>query len=348
MRKVRSRLTILLLILVAISSSVSVLLAVLTMNGHIFSRGTMRYVLFGFAIKDILLLLLVAAVVLIVLLAVSRTTTNPILELNRAIRQVADGNYDVQVNIRDRIEEFGELQRNFNIMVEQLKKNEYLRKDFISNVSHELKTPLSIMEGYADLLEEDDLPAQERQAYARMISGEARRLTALTTNMLRLSAIENAEIHPKKDVFQLDEQLRQTVLKLEPKWTAKHLDLTLELEPVRLAGDEDLLNQVWLNLLDNAVKFTGDGGSIHVGLRLRGGTAVVSVADSGIGMDPETMARMFEQFYRGNTKMRYEGSGLGLPLARRIVQLHNGSISARSAPDAGTEFTVTLPAERIE
>ena len=347
MRKVRSRLTILLLILVGISSLVSVLLAVLAVNGQIFNRGAMRYVLFGYAIKDILLLILVAGVVLAVLLAVSRSTTNPILELNRAIRQVADGNYDVQVNMKERSEEFGELQRNFNTMVQQLKNNEYLRKDFISNVSHELKTPLTIMGGYADLLAEGDLPPEEQKAYARMISDEAKRLITLTSNMLRLSTIEHTEIHTKSDVFRLDEQIRQAVLSLEPRWTAKNIEMVMDLQDVRISGDEELLNQVWVNLLDNAVKFTGENGCVCVSLAVQNAYIVAKVADNGVGMDQETMARMFEQFYRGNTDKRYEGSGLGLPLARRIVQLHNGSISARSAPDAGTEFAVILPAERL-
>ena len=220
MRRVRSRLTILLLILVIVTSLFSLTFGALVRNGIIFQqRDNIRYLVFGYAAKDILLLLIAVAAVAVLITVTSRSTTNPIRELSRAAREIAGGNYDVTVPERDRVEEFGELERNFNLMTAELRSNEYLRKDFISSVSHQLKTPLSILNGYAQLLAEGGLSETEEREYSQYIAQESDRLVGLIDDMLRLSRIDHREIHRKAEIFPLGEQLRRAVLQLEPRWT---------------------------------------------------------------------------------------------------------------------------------
>ena len=343
MKKIRSRMTILLMSLVIVTSCAAVVLSWLTRTGRLFNSSGIRAVIFGLPLKDVLIIACSAMIIIIMITLISRTTNSPILELNRATKEIAGGNFDVKVDMKVRVEEFGELQENFNLMAKELRNNECLRKDFISNVSHELKTPLTILGGYADLLAEGGLSEDEQREYARTISAEAKRLIALTGNMLRLSNMEHGDILRKSDTFSLDEQIRRCVLKLEPRWTEKQQELSLELEEVSYTGDEELLFQLWLNLLENAVKYTGEKGSIFVALRREGEKLLLSVRDTGIGMEPETVTRIFEQFYRGSTESQYEGNGLGLPLARRIAELHGGSIAVESEPGRGSTFTVTLP-----
>lgn len=347
MRKIRARLTVIVLLAVIGTAALSLTLSFLVRNGVILQRDdVMRRMIFGFPLRDVILLVLGIAAALTLVLTASRRTVNPVVELNRATKEIASGNFDITVNIRDNIEEFGELEQNFNRMAAELKSNEYLRKDFISNVSHQLRTPLSIVRGYAELLAEGGLSEEEQREYARYIADEAARLTALTGDMLRLSRMDNHALKPKRERFRLDEQLRQVILRYEKSCREKNIDMPLSLESVDFEGDEELLSQVWDNLLNNAVKFTPAGGRIAVTLRQQNGGIEVIVADSGCGMSEETKQRLFEQFYRGDASRRSEGNGLGLPLAKRVVELHGGSIRAESSAGKGSTFTVTLPRER--
>ena len=343
MRRIRSRLTILLVLLVIFTSILSLTLSALTRNGVIFQRDNVRYLLFGYAFKDVVLLIVAVVLVLIFINLTSRSTTEPIRDLTRATREIAQGNYDVTVDAKDRVEELGELERNFNLMAAELRTNEYLRKDFISNVSHQLKTPLSILSGYAKLLEEGGITAEEQAEYSAVIAGESHRLVGLIDDMLRLSRIDHREIRPRSDVFPLGESLRRAVLQLEPRWSRAGLKMEADIQDVDFTGDEELLSQVWSNLLENAVKFTPAGGRIGVALRQDGDRVEVTVSDDGPGMDEATLSRIFEQFYQGDTPHRGEGSGLGLPLCRRIVELHGGTITAESRPGEGSCFRVILP-----
>lgn len=347
MRKFRSRLTIAMVILVCVTSFLSVLFAILTVNGRFLERAEMRHVMFGLAAGDVLLLILLVTIIATGFVLVMRSSIQPLVELDRAIRKVTAGDYDVQVKVRDKASEISELQRNFNLMVEQLKNNAYLHKDFSSNISHEFKTPLSIIKGYADLLEEGNLTEEERKMYAGFISMESTRLTELTSNLLKLSRLDHDAIHGKRSSFCLDEQIRQTVLSMESKWTGKDLHIDLELQEAFFTGEEELLNLVWFNLLDNAVKFTEKGGTIQITLRRHEKHIAVAVSDDGIGMSFETMKHIYDRFYRGNTEKRYEGAGLGLSLVQRIVHLHGGRISVDSVQGEGSCFTVTLPAKDI-
>ncbi len=343
MRKIRSRLTILLLLLVILTSILSLTLSALTRNGVLFQRDQVRYLLFGYAFKDVVLLVVAAALVLVFVNLTSRSTANPIRELTLATREIARGNYNVTVEVNDRVEEIQELQRNFNLMAAELRSNEYLRKDFISNVSHQLKTPLSILSGYASLLEEGGLTQAEAAEYSAVVAREAQRLVGLIDDMLRLSRIDHREIRPRSDVFALGESLRRAVVRLQPRWSRAGLEVDADIPDMDCTGDEELLSQVWSNLLENAIKFTPAGGRIEVSLRREGDRAEIRVSDTGPGMDEETLSRAFEQFYQGDTPHRGEGSGLGLPLCRRIVELHGGTIAAESRPGEGSQFLVSLP-----
>ena len=318
MRRVRSRLTILLLILVIVTSLFSLTFGALVRNGIIFQqRDNIRYLVFGYAAKDILLLLIAVAAVAVLITVTSRSTTNPIRELSRAAREIAGGNYDVTVPERDRVEEFGELERNFNLMTAELRSNEYLRKDFISSVSHQLKTPLSILNGYAQLLAEGGLSETEEREYSQYIAQESDRLVGL----------------------------RRAVLQLEPRWTEAGLSVSADIPDLDYVGDSELLYQVWVNLLENAVKFTPPGGRIGIYLAAAADTVTVTVWDTGCGMDAETLPRIFEQFYQGDTDRRADGCGLGLTLCKRIVEQHGGTIAAESRPGEGSRFSVALPAK---
>lgn len=201
---------------------------------------------------------------------------------------------------------------------------ETLRNDFIVNVSHEFKTPIAAIEGYATLMQDQELSPEERADYSRLIIESTRQLSSLSSNILKLSKLENQEIVGGKKEFALDEQLRQALLLLEAQWNDKGINLELTLEPVVYYGNEELLMQVWLNLLSNAIKFTDNGGEVAVSLLSAEDAVTVRIADSGTGMTEEVMKRIFEKFYQGDKSRSAEGNGLGLPLVRRIVELSGG------------------------
>lgn len=343
MRKFRSRLSIAMVTLVMVTSFLSVLFAILTVNGRFLERPQMRHMMFGLAAGDLFLLIILIMALAAGFTIIVRSMMQPILQLDRAVEKVTEGDYSVKIDTYNKPVEMAGLLDNFNKMVEQLSYNEYLHKDFSSNISHEFKTPLAIIKGYADLLEEGVLTEEEQKNYARYISRESKRLSTLTANLLSLSSLDYDRIHGRKTNFSLDEQIRQTVLNMEAKWLEKNIGIELDLQQVYFTGDEELLNQVWFNLLDNAIKFTEAGGKVSITASKRDNIIEVSVADTGTGMDAETLRHIYEQFYRGDTAKRYEGTGLGLSLVQRIIQLHDGRISAESKPGEGTKFTITLP-----
>jgi len=343
MRKISSRLTILVFILVIASSILFLVFSSLTRNGIIFVRDQMRYMMFGYAFRDVLLLVVALVALVVSVFRVSRSATDPIVKVTGAMQEVAMGNFDVQVSLRENVNELQQLQNGFNMMVNDLKNNAYLRRDFMSNVSHELKTPLAIMNGYAKLLQEDGLTDGERAEYAGFIAEESERLIKVTANMLRLCKIDAEHAVFANDVFSLDEQIRTAILLLESRWNGKNIAVNVDLREIEYTGDADLLSQVWINLIENAIKYTPEGGTIDVCMMESTDGITVSVADSGEGMTPDTMEHMFEMFYQGDPSHKKEGSGLGLSIVKRIVEMHGGSIAVASAPGAGSRFDITLP-----
>ena len=274
----------------------------------------------------------------------------PLRKLDVAIRQVARGDFDVSVDYQSR-DEMGVVVQNFNWMVGELRNIEYLRKDFVSSVSHEFKTPIAAIRGGVKLLTStpfDHLSEEKFRKYTGLIAQESDRMATLSSNLLRLSSLENQSETARVRVFSLDEQIRRAILLMEGQWSAKKLDLDIQLDRVYYRGDEELIQQVWINLLSNAVKFTAEGGNISVKLRCREGLAVAEIADDGVGMSEETQKRIFEKFYQGDRSHAREGNGLGMSIVKRILDLHHGSISYRSAPGEGTVCTVTLPQAESE
>lgn len=274
---------------------------------------------------------------------VARRAISSIVEISEAAKQVSKGNFDVRLSKRSHVLEIDEMAQNFELMAQELSGIETFRGDFINNVSHELKTPLAAVEGYGELLKNRELDDDSRELYLDRILYNVRRLSSLTGNILQLSRLENQEILQERALFSLDEQIRQEILLFGEAWSEKKLRLDVELDDVNYIGNQDLLSQVWQNLIGNAVKFTDEGG--RIGIFLSGGTefAEVRIEDSGIGMDKKTQRRIFEKFYQGDTSHSSEGNGLGLALVKRIVDLHGGVTEVRSAPGEGSCFRVRLP-----
>ena len=272
-----------------------------------------------------------------------RHPLSAISAMSEATKEVAKGNFDVAVAEESPIRELRDMAHNFNRMTKELAGTELLRSDFVENVSHEFKTPLSAIEGYATLLQKPGLSEEKRAEYTGKILYNTRRLSTLTSNILLLSRLENQELDIPRETFCLDEQLREVILSQEEGWAGKGLELEVDLDSADYRGNRDLLAQVWQNLLGNAVKFVPERGLVRVLLRREENRLRVSVADTGPGMSGEVQRRVFEKFYQGDPSRASQGNGLGLALAKRVVDLHGGEIVVSSKEGKGTTFTVYLP-----
>lgn len=274
---------------------------------------------------------------------IGKRPINAISSMSEASRRIASGDFDVHVREDIRIDEIRILAQNFNLMAKELSKTELLRSDFVENVSHEIKTPLANIEGYATLLQSKTLSEEKKADYISKILTNTKRLGELTGNILLLSRLDNSEGELSKVSYSLDEQIRETVLVFQDAWSNKEIELDIELEETLYCGNRELLSHVWQNIFGNAVKFTPKKGRISVYLKHCGTYVAVTVKDSGIGMSQDTVRRLYEKFYQGDKSRSGVGNGLGLPLAKRIVDLHGGTISVVSEEDVGSEFTVKLP-----
>ena len=274
---------------------------------------------------------------------IGRRVLTPLVKLSSASKEVARGNFDVTVSDSSKMEEVQSTFRNFNAMVRELKSISTLSSDFIANVSHEFKTPLSVIEGYAMLLQDDRLTDQEREDYLNKILVNTRRLNTLVGNILMLSKMETKPLPEQYTRFRLDEQLRQVVAQLEPQWSAKGISFRVRLDEVELLGWEQVLPYVWSNLISNAIKFSPSGSVIALTLLEQRECAVVTVSDRGCGMEPDVQERIFEKFSQGDTSHKAEGNGLGLALVRQIVELSQGVVEVESQPGKGSTFRVILP-----
>ena len=270
----------------------------------------------------------------------------PIGFISLAARKVADGDFSVQVPRTKSLQAIRELTDNFNRMVQELNSIESLRNDFVTTVSHEFKTPLAAIEGYATLLQDPSLSEKDRNEYTRIIIDSTRQLTTMTGNILLLSRLEKQEIVTGRTTFSLDEQIRQAILLLEPLWEKKLLNLDIDLTDCKFYGNCEMLNQVWINLLQNAIKFTPAGGMLSVKLKADEHEITVSVLDTGVGMDDDTIKRIFEKFYSKNSDPGSKGNGLGLSITKRIIDLMHGKIAVSSKLNEGSCFTVILPIEK--
>ena len=322
-------------IIILSAAAAATLVAVLLFAFDVTDSGT-AVIILCFAVA-------IAAVAAVLSMIMSRVVLAPVSRLSQASRQIAGGDFDLKLTYDGAIAEYRDTYESFNTMARELSTIETLRSDFIANVSHEFKTPLTAIEGYAMLLQDHGLSPEERADCAQRIMDSAGRLSTLVSNMLMLSKLEQQTTAVETAPFWLDEQIRQVLVGLEPLWGPKDVQLEVDLPPVKFNGNENLLYHVWSNLLSNAAKFSPKGAPLTVTLQEQGGRVTFSVTDHGPGMSEDVQRHMFDKFYQGDSSRKQEGTGLGLPLAKRIVQLCGGTIAVESAPDQGSTFTVTLP-----
>lgn len=279
--------------------------------------------------------------------AVGNIVLKPLSELIKATKRVAGGDYTVRLemgwNEKHTVRELKDLIQDFNEMTEELRNTELFRKDFISSFSHEFKTPLVSIRGFARQLYEGDLTPEQQREFSKIILDETEYLSVLSQNTLLITNLENRDIVTEKTRFSLDEQLRDCMIRLEPQWSEKNIEIDMDgLEDVSFFWNEQLLAHVWSNLFDNAVKFTPEGGLIGVSCVRQKGGVVVTVTDSGCGIPESVLPHIFEKFYQADSSHATKGNGLGLPLVKRIVELCGGEIEVRSEAGKGTAFTVRL------
>lgn len=269
---------------------------------------------------------------------------NPLRKITEATKKVATGNLKVKVDV-DRKDEIGELAQNFNIMVDELNSIEYLRKDFISNISHELKTPIASIQGFAKLLSDDNLSKEEKEEYINIILEETQRLSNLSSNMLKLSKLEKQEIVTNKTEYRLDNQIRKAIIMLDEKINSKKIKISLDSSEVSIYEDEDLIMEIWINLINNAIKYSNENGEIKIKVIEEENDVKVSIKDEGIGIPKDKQERIFEKFYQVENSRAGEGSGLGLAIVKRIVDLIKGKIEVESKEKQGTKIIVSIPKE---
>lgn len=276
---------------------------------------------------------------------VTRSIMRPISDMKNAMKKVESGDFSARVSRMDTYGEIDSLAESFNKMVEELDGIEMFREDFINSFSHEFKTPIVSIQGFAAQLKKDNLSPEKRAEYIDIIISESKRLTNLSSNILLLNKFENQQYITDTDDFYLDEQIRSCILLLEKQWSKKNISFELELEPAKIHSNQEMLSQVWLNILSNAVKFSGDDSDITVRLARKGEKIRVDIKDCGEGMDENTIKHIFERFYQGDSAHSSEGNGLGLPLVKRIIELCGGTIRVESQKGKGTEFSVFLKAQ---
>ena len=273
----------------------------------------------------------------------------PVRKIIKAAEQMMKGDFSVRIPPLHGIanaDGFGVIADYFNQMAQELSGTETLRTDFIANVSHELKTPLAVIQNYGTMLQQQDLPENKRLEYAKAITDASRRLANLITNILKHNKLENQQIYPKAETYDLGEQLCECLLTFESAWEDKALDIETDVEAeVMVNSDEELLSLVWNNLFSNAIKFTPPHGKISLTLKAEGEFAVVQVSDTGCGISPEVGKHMFEKFYQGDTSHATQGNGLGLALVKRVMDIVGGDISVSSEVGKGSIFTVKLRRE---
>lgn len=279
----------------------------------------------------------------IIALFVGKLIIRPIQNISNAFDELSCGNFDVKVPENEKIAEIREMARHFNTMTYDLSHIETLRSDFVVNVSHEFKTPIAAIEGYATLLQNEKLSPEKHRHYVGKILDNSQKLSNLSSNILMLSKLENQGTVPQYTEYRLDEQLRKSVLNLEAKWTEKNIEFDMDLPRQLFYGCEQLLDQVWSNILDNAIKHSPQNDVIHVSIHQTEERLLVRISDHGEGMTEDVKKHIFEKFYQGDSSRKAEGNGLGLALVKRIIDLCQGEIIVQSTPGKGAAFEVVLP-----
>lgn len=270
---------------------------------------------------------------------------DPIHQVSESARKVAEGDFSVRLPEPEgnlRVEEIDDMVHSFNTMTEALESMEYMNKDFMSNVSHEFKTPITAISGFAEILQEGDIPEEQQKEYLGLIIEESHRLTHLADNMLQMSRLEHQTMVMRKEKVNLSEQLRHTCILLAEKWAEKEPEFDIDLPEIEMETDPDLSQQIWMNLIDNAIKYSGESPVVHVRGTNHEDMVTISIRDEGMGIPEEQQKRIFDQFYQGDTSRIRQGNGLGLSIVSRIIELLDGAIVCESTEGKGTTFTVTL------
>lgn len=295
-----------------------------------------HFPLFAFSLTSIIIGTIIAVFF-------SRKPLRPFREIMNALDKIADGDYTVRLHLKGP-EEFHTMSDKFNHMAKELDSVEMLRKDFINNFSHEFKTPIVSIRGFAKALKWEDLSKEERTEYLDIIISESERLSTLSTNILYLSKLENQTILTDKKMLNVSEQLRLIIVLLDHKITEKNIELLFDSQEYYLLANEEMLRQMWINLLDNALKFSPQGGTIRILIRKTSEQIIFQIANEAAKLPDEVLKHLFDKFYQSDTSHSTPGNGLGLSIVKKIIDLHNGTISVHST-DTCCTFQVTLPVD---
>lgn len=333
-------------LLAAFVTTCCILLFISTLQNSIGRQFTQEEITLAAKITMVNVILISIAMATIDYLRRKFTVERPVKRITEATAKMIEGNFNVRVEQITRFgtdDSFHEIIECINKMAEDLSGVETLRTDFIANVSHEMKTPLAVMQNYGTLLQSPDLPEEKRIEYAKTITDASRRLADMMTNILKLNRLENQQIYPNLTTFDLGEHLCESLLQYENVWERKNIEIETDIaESVSVSADAELLSLVWNNLFSNALKFTEDGGKVTLTLTADEKYATVKIADTGCGMTADVGSRIFEKFYQGDTSHATQGNGLGLALVKRVVDIMQGEISVESAAGVGTTFTVRI------
>lgn len=280
----------------------------------------------------------------VVFLVAAMFLVKPIKKLTTATKHIAGGDFNVELNIKQS-GELGMLAKSFEDMAEELQQLEKMRRDFVSNVSHEVQSPLTSISGYALALKQVDVTADEKSRYLDIIMSEANRMSKMSDSLLKLSLLESKTQPMHLDTFNLDEQIRRVIVSIQPQWSSRNIDFELNLKAVRCMADYDQLHQVWTNILTNSIKFSNDGDKIEVSMKQSANYVTVRITDKGIGISLQDQQRIFERFFKADRShsRQYDGSGMGLAIVKQIVSLHQGEIRVESELGLGTTIIVKLP-----
>ena len=284
----------------------------------------------------------------LVSVAMVKFPLKPVRNLIDGMDALAAGDFKIRMNagsIMRRYPAFRDVSDSFNKMAEELESTEMLRSDFINNFSHEFKTPIVSIAGFTKLLKRGNLTEEQRKEYLDIIEEESLRLSAMATNVLNMTKIENQTILTDTTTFNISEQIRSAILLLDEKWDRKHIELSADFSEYTITGNEEMLKQVWINLLDNAVKFTPDFGSVRVNLEAKDGWLTVCVANTGSTIPPEKLTKIWNKFYQADESHASAGNGIGLAIVKKVTELHGGTVGVTSENEL-TTFTVVLPMDK--
>ena len=333
-------------LLAAFVSTCCIMLFISTLQGSIGHTFTQEEITVAAKITMLNVILLSAAMATIDYLRRKFTVERPVMKITEAANKMIEGDFTVRVKPIAKFatdDSFNEIIDCINKMAEELSGVETLRADFIANVSHEMKTPLAVMQNYGTLLQAEDLSDEKRMEYAKGVTDASRRLAEMMTNILKLSRLENQQIFPETTKFDLGEQLCECLLQFENVWEKKNIEIETDIaENVKVEADAELLSLVWNNLFSNAFKFTEEGGTVSLSLTTTEHHAIIKVKDTGCGMTAEVGSHIFEKFYQGDTSHSVQGNGLGLALVKRVIDIMQGEISVESVVGKGSVFTVKI------